>query len=281
MKVIHSCKDIHRIVHLAKEEHKIIGFVPTMGALHQGHLALLEKARAETDVLICSIFVNPTQFNNPEDFNRYPRDVEKDMAYIQALCDVVFLPSVEEMYPTASTQTYDFGDLDKVMEGMYRPGHFHGVAMIVQRLFEITEPHFAYFGKKDFQQALIIKRLVGLCKFNIQIVLVDTLREDDGLAYSSRNVLLSKEKRKEAPFIYNTLLQAKKMLDTKSPQEIQQWIIDEFQQNEYFDLEYVSVVDAHTLGKIDDFKETNGAVVCIAAYLDKVRLIDNLELYKI
>lgn len=280
MKIIQTSSDIIHFVTFAKSQHQTIGFVPTMGALHQGHLALLKQAKAENDVVICSIFVNPTQFNDAEDYKKYPRNVEKDIDSIKSLCDVVFVPSVEEMYPTISNKMYDLEGLDKVMEGKYRPGHFNGVVMIVDRFFEIIAADYAYFGKKDFQQVVIIKKLVKIYKHTVRIVTVDTVREEDGLAFSSRNVLLSAEKRKEAPLIYQILLQAKSMAYKLSPHDIHKWIVEEFAKNNSFKLEYAAIVDALSLKEIKDFKESQEAVLCIAAYLDNVRLIDNLELYK-
>lgn len=280
MKIIQTSSDIIHFVTFAKSQHQTIGFVPTMGALHQGHLALLKQAKAENDVVICSIFVNPTQFNDAEDYKKYPRNVEKDIDSIKSLCDVVFVPSVEEMYPTISNKMYDLEGLDKVMEGKYRPGHFNGVVMIVDRFFEIIAADYAYFGKKDFQQVVIIKKLVEICKHSVRIVTVDTVREEDGLAFSSRNVLLSVGKRKEAPFIYQTLLQAKSMACKLSPYDIHKWVVEEFTKNNSFKLEYAAIVEAVSLKEIKDFKESQEAVLCIAAYLDNVRLIDNLELYK-
>ncbi|MBP7102199.1 MAG: pantoate--beta-alanine ligase [Bacteroidales bacterium] len=280
MRIIQTCNDIISFVKDTKRQSQTIGFVPTMGALHQGHLALLKQAKAENDVVICSIFVNPTQFNDAEDYKKYPRNIEKDIDSIKTLCDVVFVPSVEEMYPAISNKMYDLEGLDKVMEGKYRPGHFNGVVMIVDRFFEIISADYAYFGKKDFQQVVIIKKLVKIYKHTVQIVTVDTVREEDGLAFSSRNVLLSAEKRKEAPLIYQILLQAKSMAYKLSPHDIHKWIVEEFAKNNSFKLEYAAIVDALSLKEIKDFKESQEAVLCIAAYLDNVRLIDNLELYK-
>ena len=265
MRIIQTCNDIINFVKITKSQGQSIGFVPTMGALHQGHLALLKKAKAENDVVICSIFVNPTQFNDAEDYKKYPRNIEKDIDNIKTLCDVVFNPFVEEMYPTVPQKVYDLDGLDKVMEGKYRPGHFNGVVTIVDRFFEIIPADNAYFGKKDFQQVAIIKKIVEKYKHNIRIVTVDTVRETDGLAFSSRNMLLSAEKRKEAPFIYQTLLQAKSMVNQRTPLEIHQWVTEEFNKRKSFTLEYASIVEAHSLGEIKDFKESQEAVLCVAA----------------
>lgn len=277
MKTIITSTELENAITLERKQGKTIGFVPTMGALHKGHYALLQKAREECDCLVCSIFVNPTQFNNSDDLRKYPRNIEKDIAFIESLCDIIFLPSVEEMYPVPPTDIYDFGDLDKVMEGAFRPGHFNGVAMVVRRFFDMVKPDRAYFGKKDYQQAAIIKKLVELNKYPIYIVLVDTVRESDGLAFSSRNSLLSIEKRKEAPFIYQTLSQAKTFIYDKQLQEIKQWITNRFESNPHFQLEYVEVADAENLQILEHIEPSRKAVICIAAWLDNVRLIDNIE----
>ena len=266
---------------LLKKQHKTIGFVPTMGALHQGHYALLQQAKAENDILVCSIFVNPTQFNNLDDLKKYPRDIQKDCDLIKDICDFVFIPSVEEIYPETPSEVFDFGYLDKVMEGAFRPGHFNGVAMVVKRLFEIILPDVAYFGKKDFQQTVIIKKLIEIYSFSIKIIVVDTIRENDGLAFSSRNMLLSKEKRLKAPFIYQTMLKAKTFVETMTPREIEQWIAKQFSEDKDFTLEYAEIVNAENLLPIQHFTNNQKVVLCVAAYLDKIRLIDNLELIKI
>lgn len=278
MKTINTSIELENTITLERKQGKTIGFVPTMGALHKGHFALLQKARNECDCLVCSIFVNPTQFNDSDDLRKYPRDIEKDIAFIESICDILFLPSEKEMYPVPPTDIYDFGDLAKVMEGAFRPGHFNGVAMVVRRFFDMVKPDRAYFGKKDYQQAAIIKKLVQLKNYPIHIELVDTVREPDGLAFSSRNSLLSIEKRKEAPFIYHTLSQAKTFITDKQPQEIKQWITSRFKNNLHFKLEYVEVVDAENLHILEHFEPCRKAVICLAAWLDNVRLIDNIEL---
>jgi len=281
MEIIDKKEILQQKLALIRKQNKTIGFVPTMGALHPGHYALLQHAKTENDCLVCSIFVNPTQFNNPEDLKKYPRNTGKDIDFIKDICDFVFLPSEEEIYPDTPSENYDFACLDKVMEGAFRPGHFNGVAMVVKRLFDIISPNAAYFGKKDFQQTVIIRKLVQIHSLPIQIVLVDTVREADGLAFSSRNALLSETKRKQAPFIYQTMIKAKTYIQTKSPRDIEQWLHNQFAENKEFTLEYADIVDADSLLPVDNFNETQQAVLCIAAYLDKIRLIDNLELNKI
>lgn len=281
MEIIESKNLVCRKIELLKKQNQTIGFVPTMGALHKGHYELLKQAKNENKVVVCSIFVNPTQFNNPEDLKKYPRDIQKDFDYIADVCDLVFVPSVEEMYPENPTDSYDFGYLDTVMEATFRPGHFNGVAMVVRRLFEIVKPDNTYFGKKDYQQALIVKELIKQMKTPIRMVMVDTVRESDGLAFSSRNSLLSSDKRKQASFIYQTMQKAQTLMNNMKPQEIEGWIQDQFKEQKDFDLEYATIVQADNLLPIHDFDTHTQAVLCVAAYLDNIRLIDNLELNKI
>jgi pantoate--beta-alanine ligase len=249
-----------------------------MGALHSGHLRLLEQAKAENDIVVCSIFVNPVQFNNAFDLERYPRDLEKDIVLIENRCDILFAPYAEEMYPTPPEEKYDFGTLETVMEGQFRPGHFNGVAVVVKRLFDLVKPDTAYFGKKDFQQLTIIRKLVKDYNLGIKIQAVDTVREDDGLAMSSRNKLLSEHARKEAPFIWKILSEAKTLIEEKNPQELTLWVQEKFNNNEAFTLEYIQLVDAETLEKISQYNKSENIVACIAVWLDNVRLIDNITI---
>lgn len=277
MEIIHTRKALEQAVAACKAEGKSIGFVPTMGALHEGHLTLMRQAKAENDVAVCSIFVNPTQFNNPVDLERYPRNPEKDAQAVSGICDIAFIPSVEEMYPETPSETYDFGDLEKVMEGPSRPGHFQGVGMVVSRLFELVQPDRAYFGKKDYQQVAIIKRLVALKQYPITIVPVEIVRAEDGLALSSRNALLHPEKRAKAPFIYRTLKQAKEMSLQHNLSEVENWIRTRFETDKEFELEYIQIADAETLQPIREFADAAHVVACITVWLDGVRLIDNIE----
>lgn len=277
MEIIHTRKALNQAIAGFKAAGKSIGFVPTMGALHEGHLSLMHQAKAENDVAVCSIFVNPTQFNNATDLERYPRNPEKDAQTVSGICDIAFIPSVEEMYPETPEETYDFGDLEKVMEGPSRPGHFQGVGMVVSRLFELVQPDRAYFGKKDYQQVAIIRRLVELKKYPIEIVPVEIVRAADGLALSSRNALLHPGKRAKAPFIYRTLKQAKEMAGQHSLKEVEDWIRKQFEADGDFELEYIQIADAVTLQPIGDFAEAAHVVACITVWLDGVRLIDNIE----
>ncbi len=278
MKIIHTKQVLSDTLNQLREQPLKIGFVPTMGALHAGHLRLLEQAKVENDIVVCSIFVNPVQFNNASDLKHYPRDLEKDIALIENRCDILFAPSVEEMYPTPPEEKYDFGKLETVMEGQFRPGHFNGVAIIVKRLFDLIKPDTAYFGRKDFQQLAIIRKLVKDYNLNIKIQAIDTVRKNDGLAMSSRNKLLSEQARKEAPFIWKILSEAKTLIKDKNPQELSLWIKENFNNNEAFTLEYIQLVDAETLEEISQYNKAKNIVACIAVWLDNVRLIDNITI---
>ena len=261
-----------------REKSPKTGFVPTMGALHQGHIQLLKQAKTENDNVVCSIFVNPVQFNNPTDLEHYPRTPQEDIEAVKDYCDILFMPSVEEMYPYPCTENYDFGELELVMEGHFRPKHFNGVAIIVKRLFDIVKPDIAYFGKKDFQQLVIIQKLVNDCKLNIKIQAVDTVRDEDGLAMSSRNKLLSKDARNQAPFIWQTLKNAKSLKYEMSPAEITLWIHEQFNKNKNFTLEYAQLVNSKTLQEVTHYNQAENIVACVAVWLDNVRLIDNITI---
>lgn len=259
---------------------KRIGFVPTMGALHEGHLMLVRKAASENDFVVVSIFVNPIQFNNPEDLAKYPRTLDEDLKKLEATgCNLVFSPSEQEMYPEPDLTEFDFGQLDKVMEGKFRPGHFRGVAIVVKKLFEIVTPHKAYFGEKDFQQLAIIRRMVDMLNIQTEIVPCPIVRESDGLAMSSRNARLTKEERAEAPVIFKALSEAKTNYSWFTPDGVKQLIIGEIQENRYFRVEYVEIVDTVTLQPFEDWNDTPHAIVCVAAFIGSVRLIDNITLY--
>lgn len=255
-----------------------VGLVPTMGALHEGHLELMRRAKKENDLLVVSIFVNPIQFNNPSDLDKYPRDLNKDKALLEDIgCDVLFAPEVTEMYPGEVTKSYDFGDLEKVMEGAFRSGHFNGVAVVVEKLFDIVKPTRAYFGEKDFQQLAIIQKMVEIEKLDVKISPCPTIRETDGLAMSSRNERLTKDERKIAPFIRQTLTEAKKKSSTLTPDEIRLFVENRFADQTEFELEYFEIADDKTLKPVINWTESQGIVGFIAAYLGKVRLIDNIR----
>lgn len=277
MHVFERKADLDHFVSQAKAEGKSIGFVPTMGALHAGHIALVEAAEEQCDLVIASIFVNPIQFNNPEDLKKYPRTFESDQKMLEdANCDVIFYPSVEEMYPNKVEEKFDFGSLETVMEGATRPGHFNGVAVVVKRLFDLVQPDFAFFGKKDFQQLAIIKALVKQMKSAIRIVGLDTVREEDGLAMSSRNTRLSEQERATAVELSKALNYIKRNKNTFDPAQLEAEAIRKLNAN--FKVEYIQIVDGNTLQSINNWNQTNYPVVCAAAFLGEVRLIDNLEL---
>ena len=257
---------------------RAVGFVPTMGALHEGHLSLVRRAKAENDMAVASIFVNPTQFNNPDDLAKYPRTLEADLDQLEkAGCDVVFVPSVKEMYPAPTVLKMDFGRLEQILEGAFRPGHFNGVGIVVSKLFHIVRPQRAYFGQKYIQQCAVINRLVNDLSFGIDLVFCETVRETDGLAMSSRNVRLDAGKRKAAPFIYRSLLQGKELLLQGTPPDaVEQQAAALYRAHLDFELEYYQVVAFSTLEKIPVYEPARKTAIVVAAHLGGVRLIDNL-----
>lgn len=254
-----------------------VGFVPTMGALHEGHLSLVEKAASQCDIVVVSIFVNPTQFNDKNDLANYPRTLESDMKLLSKVrCEYIFSPSVEEVYPVPDTRKFEFGTLERVMEGTFRPGHFNGVAQVVSRLFEIILPDKAFFGRKDFQQMAIIKELVRQLNVPIEIVPCDIVREKDGLAMSSRNKLLLPEHRNCAPLIYQTLKEAKEISLTKSIEEVKKFVVNQINANHLLSVEYFDIVNETTLMSVANWSDPGTKVGCIAVYAGKIRLIDNI-----
>ncbi len=257
-----------------------IGFVPTMGALHEGHLSLIKEAQQANDIAVVSIFVNPTQFDNKEDLKKYPRTLERDTKLLEQVnCDFVFAPSANDIYENNIHSTkFTFGGLEHAMEGKFREGHFDGVGTIVKRLFEIVEPTNAYFGEKDFQQLQIIKKLVTTYNIPIKIVGCKIHREKDGLAMSSRNARLSTKHREVAPFIYKTLREAKLKFEKQSALKVDQWVHEQFRQHPYLELEYFEIANAQTLKTISRKRKGNKYRGFIAAFAGKIRLIDNIAL---
>ncbi|MDO8951654.1 MAG: pantoate--beta-alanine ligase [Draconibacterium sp.] len=254
----------------------IIGFVPTMGALHAGHISLVKQAVSETQVVVVSIFVNPTQFNDKSDLEKYPRNLEADLKLLEKTgCQIVFAPKAVEIYPETDTRKFDFGNLETVMEGKHRPGHFNGVAQVVSKLFDIVQPGKAYFGLKDFQQLAIIKEMVTQLKLPVEIVPCPIVREENGLAMSSRNELLTNEERKNAAAISETLFRANELKTQKSVNELENWIADTINKNPYLNVEYVEIVDDSKLQPVKRWDEKGGKVCCVAVFCGKVRLIDN------
>jgi pantoate--beta-alanine ligase len=256
-----------------------IGFVPTMGALHKGHLSLVELAVKNNTFAVVSIFVNPTQFNDPVDLKRYPRNLEADLKQLESTgCHVVFAPDASEIYPEPDKRQFDFGLLEQVMEGMHRPGHFNGVAQVVSRLFEIVKPDKAYFGLKDFQQLSIIKALVRQLNLPVEIIPCPIIREQSGLAMSSRNELLSADERRNAAVIYKTLNEAKKLKGEKTVQELENWVRDCINKTPFLNVEYFKVVDNENLLPVNNWNDKGEKTGCIAVHCGKVRLIDNINL---
>ncbi|GAB2525413.1 pantoate--beta-alanine ligase [Spirosoma aerophilum] len=255
-----------------------IGLVPTMGALHQGHITLIETARRENDVVVSSIFVNPTQFNNPDDLARYPRTLEEDCEKLEAAgCDVVFAPSVSEMYPESPTLRMNFGELETVMEGAFRPGHFNGVGIVVAKLFNIVQADRAYFGQKDLQQVAVIRRLIRDLNVPVELIRCPTVRESDGLAMSSRNRNLTPTERKEATTLFKGLSMAHELLiEGHSTAQAKAAVTGLFAGNPHFRLEYVEIVNADTLQLANEVLAPGQTAICLAAHLGNVRLIDNL-----
>lgn len=280
MHTIETQKDLKIFLDPLRDS-KNIGLVPTMGALHLGHLALVKKALAENDQVVVSIFVNPTQFDNPEDLKKYPNTLEADKTLLQGLSEdiAIFAPSVTEMYPDKTeAKDYDFDGLDKVMEGAHRDGHFDGVGTIVEHLLRLVQPNRAYFGEKDYQQLQIIKKLVSQQELPIQIIGCPIIREANGLAMSSRNQRLSAQMREKASLIYTTLQTAKKDFGTKNVLSITEWVKTQFDTKAGFDLEYVSIVNAETLLETDEVRPDRKYRIFIAVYAEGVRLIDNIAL---
>lgn len=255
-----------------------VGFVPTMGALHEGHLFLVSQAGKNNDLVVVSIFVNPTQFNDKNDLEKYPRTLESDMEKLShEKCDYVFAPAAEEVYPEPDTRKFDFGNLETVMEGRFRPGHFNGVAQVVSRLFDIVKPDRAYFGLKDIQQLAIIKELVRQLNCPVEIVPCEIVREPDGLAMSSRNTLLTPEHREVAPLIYRALLKANELKRSKSVKELKEIVVAEVESTPLLRVEYFEIVDDTKLLPVTSWDEPTQKIGCIAVFAGKIRLIDNIK----
>jgi len=278
MKVVSTINAVQQEVIKQKKVHRSVGFVPTMGALHAGHLNLLRRAKGQTDFVIVSIFVNPKQFNDKEDLSRYPRPLEKDLAKLEESgCDMVFTPSEKEIYPRDFDLDYPLGYLDQIMEGKHRRGHFRGVVTVVNRLFDIVQPDKAFFGEKDYQQLTIIRKMVKDLHLPFIIVPCPIVREPDGLAMSSRNALLSAEQRIHAPLIFKTLKEALHLKDTYTIDQMKKWVMDTINADPELKLEYFEIVDATDLKAVSSWQENKQIIACIAAWAGKIRLIDNLK----
>ena len=278
MQVISNAKELNQSILDEKMQGKTIGFVPTMGALHNGHLELIKKARNENDIVVVSVFVNPTQFNNSDDLEKYPRTLDQDLKLLEPVgIEYVFAPSVGEIYPQKDERVFDFNGLDTLMEGKFRPGHFNGVGQVVSRLFDIVVPTRAYFGEKDFQQLAIIRLLAEKLKYDIQLIPVPIVREQSGLAMSSRNARLSDAQREEAIVISSQLLKVKNLvLQGAVLEDIVKEVLLFFENDTNMEVEYFEIVDGNTLKSVENINQASSVVACIAVYCGNVRLIDNI-----
>ena len=277
MKVVNTVAELNAALAPLKREG--IGFVPTMGALHAGHRSLVERARRENDTVVVSVFVNPTQFNDKNDLKNYPRTPEADCAILEAAgADIVFMPSVEDIYPEPDTRQFDFGMVDKVMEGATRPGHFNGVAQVVSRLFALVNPARAYFGEKDFQQIAVIKAMVEQLAIDIEIVECAIVRGEDGLALSSRNELLTPEHRAAAPHIYATISQCASKMESTTPEELTNWVVATIDSNPLLKTIYFEAVDARTMQRVEKWSDSERIQGCCAVQAGNIRLIDNIRI---
>jgi pantoate--beta-alanine ligase len=270
--------ETRRILSIFRQQGKSIGLIPTMGALHEGHLSLIDASLRSNDISVISIFVNPTQFNDRNDFKKYPRDIDKDLELIRLKgCDLVFIPAEEEIYPEKDQRVFDFGTLDKYMEGKYRPGHFNGVGQIVSRLFSIIEPDKAYFGEKDFQQLVIIKKLVQQLCIPVEIVSCPIIREPDGLAMSSRNRLLTPVQRKSAARISKVLMNAKSIARKMEIARLKDYVISEIDSDPNLKTEYFEIVLESDMIPLKKWPEKSPVIACIAVKAGHIRLIDNIK----
>ncbi|WP_099463229.1 MULTISPECIES: pantoate--beta-alanine ligase [Parabacteroides] len=278
MKIVNSIKELKQFLAGERQENRQIGLVPTMGALHEGHLSLVKHCVEENEICVVSIFVNPTQFNDKRDLETYPRTLEKDCALLEPTgCKYVFAPTVEEMYPEPDNRIFDFGTVSQVMEGAKRPGHFNGVAQIVSKLFYAVEPDNAYFGEKDFQQIAVIRAMVKQLNIPVKIKDCPIIREADGLALSSRNTRLTPELRQKAPLIARTLKESTTFASAKSVQEVIGYVVKTINSDPDMEVEYYEIVDGNTLESIKNWSDTNFPVGCITVYCGEVRLIDNIK----
>lgn len=278
MKIVNSIKELRLQLDEDKQKGKKVGLVPTMGALHAGHISLVKRCAAENDVCVVSIFVNPTQFNNPNDLLTYPRTLDEDCQLLESSgCTYVFAPSVEEMYPEPDNRVFDFGTVAQVMEGARRPGHFNGVAQIVSKLFYAVKPDVSYFGEKDFQQIAVIRAMVKQLGIPVEIVDCPIQRESDGLALSSRNTRLTPEHRQKAPVIARTLKESVTFVPEKSVQQVIDYVVSTLNNVPDMSVEYFEIVDGNTLESISNWSDTTYPVGCITVYCGEVRLIDNVK----
>lgn len=278
MKIIHTVSGLEEALQQVRRQGESIGFVPTMGALHEGHATLVRQSVAENDFTVVSLFVNPTQFNNPEDLRLYPRTPERDHRLLERLgANLLFTPSVEEIYPEPDRRVFDFGLLDKVMEGRFRPGHFNGVAQVVSKLFRFVQPDKAYFGEKDFQQLVIVREMVRQLQLPVEIVGVPIVREPSGLAMSSRNARLSAQERENAAQIYRVLHDSLALKEACAPVKLAEWVAGEINKVPGLRVEYYEIVDGYSLQPVSSWEELGRPVGCIAVFCGAVRLIDHIS----
>jgi len=280
MKIFNTRQELKSYLTAQKERNKTIGLVPTMGALHQGHLSLIKKAKRKNDVVVVSIFVNPTQFNKKEDLINYPKTIKNDTKLLESVsCDVLFFPSVKEIYEDhISSEKFDFDGLEFLMEGKFRQGHFDGVGTIVKTLFKIVKPNQAYFGQKDFQQLQIIKKMVKKHRLNVKIKGCTIFREEDGLAMSSRNTRLSKEQRAAAPFVYKILKKVRKKFAAESTDRITEWVTNQLKKHPFLNLEYFTIAEEKSLETVKKRESNKKNRAFIAVFAGEIRLIDNIRL---
>jgi pantoate--beta-alanine ligase len=278
MKIVNKTDELRELLSEEGSLKKSIGLVPTMGALHKGHLSLVKRCKTENDICVASIFVNPTQFNDKNDLKAYPRQLDEDSLMLEKYdCDILFAPSEKEIYPEPDTRVFNLGSVAEVMEGKHRPGHFNGVAQIVSKLFEIVQPDKSYFGEKDFQQIAVIKEMVRQLKFKVNIIPCPVIREEDGLAMSSRNVRLSAEERRIAPKIAEVLKESLNFAPAKSVLSVKTWVCDTLNALPHLRVEYFDIADSNSLIEIKDWNETKEAIGCITVFCGDVRLIDNIK----
>ena len=278
MLIISSHIELKNKIDFYRAKNLTIGFVPTMGALHQGHLSLISKAKTINDIVVCSIYVNPLQFNNKEDFEKYPRLAEQDCTMLEkAKCNIVYIPNNLIIADSADFE-YEIGTLDEIMEGLFRPGHFKGVAFIVKKLFEIVNPHNAYFGEKDYQQLALIKKLTKDFLLNVDVISCPTIREHDGLALSSRNARLSKAQRSIAAKIYEGLNLIKNNINNFSFDELKSMFVKHIEATNVMKVEYIEICDAENLQLLSNISQSKSIIICTAVYLEKIRLIDNIKI---
>ena len=276
---VYTRHDCNQLLTKIRNQGKKVGFVPTMGALHQGHLSLIDASKQQTDYTIASIFVNPKQFNDKHDYEKYPRVINDDLQKLENTgCDGVFIPSYDEIYRDEELTNYDLGNLELTMEGAYRPGHFQGVAMVVDRLFNIIQPSYAFFGEKDFQQLQVIKHIVNTLNHDVNIVACPIIRENDGLAMSSRNRRLSKEQRKVAPEIYSALIKAEQNAGKLTIPELKNLVVNQVNQNPMLHVEYFEIVNEDNMQIMQQWNQGKNIRGCIAVLTGNIRLIDNIKI---